>query len=74
MVPFKIFSTKSLSGISFPSTFNFKPKLCHLSTAKLKRRVKKFCVDKHGLEEYFAAMGVKAEIKENLTKLRVTHR
>jgi len=24
------------------------------------------------LEEYFAAMGVKAEIKENLTKLRVT--
>jgi hypothetical protein len=23
------------------------------------------------LEEYFAAMGVKAEIKENLTKLRV---
>jgi len=26
------------------------------------------------LEEYFAAMGVKAEIKENLTKLRVTVR
>ena len=24
------------------------------------------------LEEYFLAMGVKAEIKENLTKLRVT--
>ncbi|HUJ85025.1 MAG TPA: hypothetical protein VLV84_05405, partial [Candidatus Acidoferrales bacterium] len=24
------------------------------------------------LEEYFSAMGVKAEIKENLTKLRVT--
>jgi hypothetical protein len=24
------------------------------------------------LEEYFAAMGVRAEIKENLTKLRVT--
>ncbi len=24
------------------------------------------------LEDYFAAMGVKAEIKENLTKLRVT--
>jgi hypothetical protein len=24
------------------------------------------------LEEYFAGMGVKAEIKENLTKLRVT--
>ena len=24
------------------------------------------------LEEYFAAMGVKAEINENLTKLRVT--
>lgn len=24
------------------------------------------------LEEYFAAMGVKAEIKENLAKLRVT--
>ncbi len=26
------------------------------------------------LEEFFAAMGVKAEIKENLTKLRVTVR
>lgn len=24
------------------------------------------------LEEYFAAMGIKAEIRENLTKLRIT--
>ena len=31
IVPFKIFETKSFSGISFPSTFNFKLKLGHLT-------------------------------------------